>query len=405
MKLFIRILALVIVLIAGAWITPPRAIAQETSVSFQLFYDQLSPYGNWVEYQNYGYVWIPDVDREFSPYSTNGHWIYTDDGWTWVSEYSWGWAPFHYGRWAYDDSYGWLWVPNNEWAPAWVSWRRSEGYYGWAPMGPGISLEMSFGGGYRVPNDRWTFVSDRDINRPDIDRYYVDRSTNVTIINKSTVINNTYVDNSRHTTYAAGPARDDVQKVTGTAIRPIAIRENDKPGQTLSNDQFQIYRPRVQTGNNNNQKPVPPKVVSLKEVKPLSDRTPGNPQRNENPPSTGKDQPSQPQTAKPPTDNVGKGRQPQIVTPPEKNRSIDQSSQQQTAKLPTDNMGKGRQPQIVTPSERNKSIQQPSQPQTAKPPTNNMGKGRQPRVVTPPEKNKTIEQPSQPPWRWLHPRI
>src|SRR6185436_19910106 len=107
----------------------------------------------------------------------------------------------------------------------------------WAPMGPGISVELSFGGGYRVPDDHWRFVTERDISRSDIDCRYVDRSTNVTIINNSTVINNTYVDNSRHTTYVAGPKRDEVQRVTGTTIKPVAIQENDKPGQTLNNDQ------------------------------------------------------------------------------------------------------------------------------------------------------------------------
>jgi hypothetical protein len=389
MKLFIRILALVVVLIAGALLTPPRAFAQETTVSFQLFYDQLSPYGSWVDYQNYGYVWIPDVDRGFSPYSTSGHWIYTDDGWTWVSDYPWGWAPFHYGRWAYDDSYGWLWVPNNEWGPAWVTWRRSEGYYGWAPMGPGISVEVSFGGGYRVPNERWTFVSDRDISRADIDRHYVNRSTNVTIINNSTVINNTYMDNSRHTNYVAGPARDDVQKVTGTAIRPVAIRENNKPGQSLSNDQLQIYRPQVQASNNNGHKPVPSKLVSLKEVKPISERTPGNQRQNENLPANGKGQPSQPQTAKP-SDN--KGKQPQVVNPPAKSKSNEQPLGVRTAK-PSSNKGKGQQTRIVNPPAKNKSKKQPSQPQTAKPSDN---KGKQPQVVNPSAKNKNIHQQSKP---------
>jgi hypothetical protein len=54
MKLFIKILALVIALNAGALISPPKVFAQESAVSFQLFYDQLSPYGSCVDYQNYG---------------------------------------------------------------------------------------------------------------------------------------------------------------------------------------------------------------------------------------------------------------------------------------------------------------------------------------------------------------
>ncbi len=382
MRSLIKFFALLIVWSSGAWITPQQASAQQVSVSFQLFYDELSPYGMWVEYPNYGYVWIPNVDREFSPYGTDGHWVFTDDGWTWVSDYPWGWAPFHYGRWAYDDSYGWLWVPNNEWGPAWVTWRRSQGYYGWAPMQPGMSIEVSFGGGYRVPNDRWIFVRDRDFNRPDIDRHYVDRSSNVTIINNSTVINNTYIDNGRHTTYVAGPARDDVQKVTGAPIRPVAIRDNGKPGQTLSNDQLQIYRPRVQTSNNNGHKPVPSKLVSLKEVKPVSERKPGNQQqqpRTVTPPNKG--QPPQPRVVSP-SDSKGRQQQPRTVTPPNKG----QPPRPQVVS-PSDSKGRQQQPRTVTPPNKG----QPSQPRNANP-SDSKGRQQQPRTVTPPNKG----QPPQP---------
>src|SRR6266849_1507391 len=65
---------------------------QETAVSFQLFYDELSPYGSWVDYPNYGYVWIPSEDQDFAPYRTRGHWVLTDAGWTWASDSPWGWA-------------------------------------------------------------------------------------------------------------------------------------------------------------------------------------------------------------------------------------------------------------------------------------------------------------------------
>ena len=384
MKSLLRVLALLMVWSSGAWIASQEASAQQGYVSFQVFYDELSPYGMWVNYPNYGYVWIPDVDRGFSPYGTGGHWVYTNYGWTWVSDYSWGWAPFHYGRWAFDDYYGWIWVPHNEWGPAWVTWRRSNGYYGWAPMEPGISIEVSFGRGYRVPNERWIFVRDRDFRRPDIDRHYVDRSTNVTIINNSTVINNTYSDNSRHTKYVAGPPRDDVQKVTGTAIRPVAIRENNKPGQTLSNDQLRIYRPQVQTSNNSDRKPVPSRVVNLKEVKPVSERRPGNQQRDENLPAIRQEQPSQPQVARPP-DNKGRGQQPRVVNPPAKNKSDQQPSQPQVAR-PSDKKGKEQKPVTVSPPSKG---QQP-QPRNVSPSTSR-GKEQQPQNVAPHKKDRKAQ--------------
>src|SRR5262249_20206761 len=58
------------------------------------FESDLAPYGSWVDSGSYGRVWIPSatlVGYDFSPYSTGGHWVLTEFGWTWVSDYSWGW--------------------------------------------------------------------------------------------------------------------------------------------------------------------------------------------------------------------------------------------------------------------------------------------------------------------------
>src|SRR3546814_14192688 len=94
------------------------------SVSFQTFYDELAPHGEWIDDPEYGYIWLPYAEQGFQPYATNGHWVMTNYGNTWVSDYEWGWAPFHYGRWTYTDYYGWAWIPGYERGPAWVSWRR-----------------------------------------------------------------------------------------------------------------------------------------------------------------------------------------------------------------------------------------------------------------------------------------
>src|SRR3954467_5611117 len=72
------------------------------SVSFSVFYDNLSPYGDWIQDPHYGYVWAPHVSVGFRPYYSSGYWVMTEYGNTWVSRYPWGWAPFHYGRWMYD---------------------------------------------------------------------------------------------------------------------------------------------------------------------------------------------------------------------------------------------------------------------------------------------------------------
>jgi hypothetical protein len=276
MKSNIKIPVLLFLVTVSSVIYTKQVSAQQTNVSFQVFYDQLSPYGEWVNYPNYGYVWIPEAGSDFVPYSTQGHWLLTDYGWTWMSDYSWGWAPFHYGRWDFDHYYGWFWVPDNEWGPSWVSWRRAEGYYGWAPMESGISLSASFNRGYDSHDDHWIFVKDRDIDRTDINHYYINKTDQYQIVRRSSVINGTYVDNKRHTTYITGPARADFQKVAGRKVNSVAIVDNNKPGQSLTNGHFSIYRPEFAKNNSKDKKPVPSKIADLKDIKQPTERNASN---------------------------------------------------------------------------------------------------------------------------------
>jgi hypothetical protein len=74
-----------------------------------------------------------------------GYWQYTEAGWSWQSEYPWGEIAFHYGRWFRHPTLGWLWVPGYNWGPAWVCWRQTEGYFGWAPLPPSARFEVGFG--------------------------------------------------------------------------------------------------------------------------------------------------------------------------------------------------------------------------------------------------------------------
>jgi hypothetical protein len=278
MKTLKAILVILIVLSINSCVNQRQISEQQGPISFQVFYDQLSPYGQWADDSNYGYVWFPDAGRNFFPYSTNGYWVMTDYGWTWASDYPWGWAPFHYGRWDYDNYYGWFWVPDNEWGPSWVTWRRANGYYGWSPMRPGMSINMSYGAGY---NDyyRWNFVRENDFGRRDIDRYYINRSNNNTIINNSTVINNTYIDNSRNVTYVSGPQRNDVQRVTGRDINNVTVRDNSRPGESINDNQLTIYRPQVGRTNNESQTSAPYRTTYMKDVRPQEERI-AAPQRN-----------------------------------------------------------------------------------------------------------------------------
>ena len=279
MKSILKISILLFVMLTSCIIYPGSTNGQSTTVGFQVFYDELSPYGQWVDYSNYGYVWIPDSGPDFAPYSTNGHWILTNYGWTWSSDYSWGWAVFHYGRWSFNDSFGWFWVPDNEWGPAWVNWRETYGYYGWEPMEPGITLSMSFDRQYDSRNDHWLFVNNRDIERTNITNYYVNRTDRDRIVRNSTVVRNTYSDATRRTTYVTGPSRNDVQTRTGKTLEPMTIYENRKPGQEINNGQLRIYRPQV-TKINTGKRYTPRHVTDVKDVKKTTARDAANQQDN-----------------------------------------------------------------------------------------------------------------------------
>ena len=116
--------------------------------SVQEFVQPLSSYGTWVRVAEYGTVWQPYVTvtvAGWRPYCHGGRWMLTERGWYWHSAYSWGWAPFHYGRWCYVPAYRWVWVPDTVWSPAWVCWRQTPECYGWAPMPPRTTFRAGVG--------------------------------------------------------------------------------------------------------------------------------------------------------------------------------------------------------------------------------------------------------------------
>jgi len=220
--------------------------AGQQPVGFNDFYNQLSPYGTWVNIAPYGQVWIANVPN-FQPYSTNGYWNYTTYGWTWVSNYPWGWAPFHYGRWSFNNRYGWYWVPGYVWGPAWVAWSSSADMYGWAPLMPGMNFGVSISLNL-FPSRYWTFMQGRYMGMNNIGNYYVNRSRNATIIRNTTIINNYGMENNRR--YTMGPSANDVQRYTGRTIQPMRVTNaSDSRSVGVSNNEMRVYRPVSRPAN------------------------------------------------------------------------------------------------------------------------------------------------------------
>jgi hypothetical protein len=260
------LLAFTTILLAGC--TSSSNVSQvpgpDGSITYQTFYDDLSPYGTWIDYPGYGNVWNPRVDGDFRPYATNGYWNYSNDGWAWNSSYSWGWAPFHYGRWLYDDAYGWLWVPGYDWSPAWVTWGYMDNNYCWAPLMPGVNAGVQFGG-WR-PHDFYWNVCGRD--------HIYDRNLGAAlqrpgsinnISSRVTMINNYATTNIHNQYYSRGPAVNEVEKYTNRKIDPVNFREVNSSNQVKhEGNEMRVYRPQVQ-----NPQPREFRRVQSNEVNPV----------------------------------------------------------------------------------------------------------------------------------------
>ncbi len=135
---------LIVFMIISAAVIQNRAHA-ESVVTIDLFYQELSPYGEWSPHPEFGYIWQPvGVPPDWKPY-TDGRWEWSDQGWLWISYEPWGWATYHYGRWVYDDYAGWVWIPGTTWAPAWVSWQESPEYIVWSPLPPDRAFFVEIG--------------------------------------------------------------------------------------------------------------------------------------------------------------------------------------------------------------------------------------------------------------------
>lgn len=223
--------------VVTAPLTPPTEVATAPPPDVSYFYQDLSPYGTWVDLEGVGWCWQPRVvviNREWRPYCDAGHWVWTDDGWFWASDYSWGWAPFHYGRWQLHPRCGWVWQPDRVWGPSWVVWRSEGDYCGWAPLPPhsefvagfgwrfnGVSVAVNFDFG--LHSDHYTFIAMHDFNERDYRRRCLPATEVTRVYNHTTVINNYVINNN--TVVNNGIRVERVAAATHTPIRPVAVRE------------------------------------------------------------------------------------------------------------------------------------------------------------------------------------
>jgi hypothetical protein len=259
--------------VVEAPMTPVAETAPPEDVSY--FYSDLAPYGSWVTLEGVGWCWQPRtvvISHGWRPYCDGGHWVYSDCGWYWASDYSWGWAPFHYGRWYLHPRCGWVWTPDRVWGPAWVSWRTSGDYCGWAPLPPhavfdvhtgwrfnGVRVGVGFDFGLRP--DHFTFIAVRDFTHHDLGHRTLAATQVRNVYHQTTIVNNTTVVHN-NVIVNRGVSVDRVSAVTHTQIKPAVL--HDAPsgsghigtGRPGSSSETVVYRHELPA------KPKPAKVTA-----------------------------------------------------------------------------------------------------------------------------------------------
>jgi hypothetical protein len=234
---------------------------------YSTFYDSLAPYGTWVEVAGYGPCWQPTVvvaNPAWRPYCDSGRWVNTDCGWYWMSGYSWGWAPFHYGRWFQHHRLGWCWAPDRVWGPSWVCWRYGESHCGWAPLPPGSryrpGIGLTFHGrpvgttfGFGLGVNSFAFVDVSHFRNPHLNRYALPPQQAAQVYNRT--VGSTRIVDNRHGVINHGIPVSRVAAATGTEIHQVAIRDaNSTARQGTHGEQFEghgrslsVVRPQFPT--------------------------------------------------------------------------------------------------------------------------------------------------------------
>jgi len=223
---------------APSYIEAPPLEAEPVYVSNNYFYDTLSPYGNWVYVPGYGRCWRPTVaisNPGWRPYVDRGRWVYSDSGWYWLSDYSWGATAFHYGRWFNDSRWGWCWWPDTVWAPSWVSWRYTSDYCGWAPLPPHCTYQSGFGlvynsgsvsvsFGFGLGYNSYAFLPWGTFCSPRPYQHCLPASRAVHVYKNSTPHNN-WAGGGNGRAHNRGFSPERVRSLSGTEVRQVNLSE------------------------------------------------------------------------------------------------------------------------------------------------------------------------------------
>src|SRR5262249_38322101 len=143
------------------------------------------------------------------------------------------------GRWVVIRGLGWAWVPGEEWAPAWVNWRASDEYVGWAPLPPDDIYED-----YDTVGDYWTFLPPRYMANVRPRPYFIGANRGM-ILSRTVVINRTVPLGGRRFAVNPGISPARIARAAGSPLPTFSVRPRVLAGtqgvanaMTVSRDQF-----------------------------------------------------------------------------------------------------------------------------------------------------------------------
>jgi hypothetical protein len=218
------------------------------TVQIDIFFKPLASHGLWVKHSRYRYVFCPKVDAKWRPYS-HGHWIFLKNyGWFFASDEPFAWAVYHYGRWFRDQRLGWCWVPGNAWAGAWVAWRKSNDFVGWAPLPPareGFSVNVDIVK-EEPAKDTWVFVPPKRFLEPQLNTVVVFGDQQPDVFQKTQFVgpvvvqNNIVVNNVIDVNF--------IQQQTGQQVKevePQPVTDPSQAGASASGTAVAVFAPQI----------------------------------------------------------------------------------------------------------------------------------------------------------------